>query len=184
MICEVSRPNFFDFGRFWGPPKSTQDLQNHAKRLRVSAIREKSNFFINKSSFEKIMIFNNCWTLKNHPKIIFLEVVILDETCFCSTSAPDFSPGPSWDDFWITFGALWDHFGIIFSWFSGPIGSTNVRDPWQMLTLHSGCTLWVNGLDVPFELTVWTQQPNNLTTQQPVHPTTPLNSARRIARSD
>ncbi len=115
----MSDPTFFDFGRSWGPSKSTPTLQKWLFCLSESTILEKSCFFIQKSSFKKNMIFHHFWTLKNHPKIGFLRVAILEHWCFFRRRLP-ISPqdppgttlGSLLDHFWMTFGLLLDHFGI------------------------------------------------------------------------
>ncbi len=64
----ASKAHFFDFDRFWGPPKSTPTLQKPWKRLRVSVIRDKSCFFVQHMRFEnkERTIFHKMLTLKNH----------------------------------------------------------------------------------------------------------------------
>ena len=59
---------FFDFGRFWGPPKSTLTLQKACFYLGESTVFKKSWFFYKKSVFQKNIIFDEFWTSKNHKK--------------------------------------------------------------------------------------------------------------------
>ena len=61
-------PHFFDFGRFWGPPKSTLTPQKRASRCSESTIFQKICFFIKKSLFLKNIIFHPFRTPKKHPK--------------------------------------------------------------------------------------------------------------------
>ena len=80
VICHVFKTDcflegpevtFFDFGRFWGPPKSTLTLQKAWFYLSESSMFKKSCFFIKKQGSKKTWFFINFGGLQitqNHLK--------------------------------------------------------------------------------------------------------------------
>ena len=101
---------FFNCCPFWGPPKSTLTSQKPWKRCRVSASRENSWFFMNKSRFWKNIIFHQIWSPKKHPKswkklpkvsprdLMFLSL-FLNITLGSQSALPDLHFEPSGIDF-------------------------------------------------------------------------------------
>ena len=107
------------------------------------------------------MIFHHFWTLKNHPKTLFLGVAFLRIFVFFGTRSGNLADrplGPLWDHFWSPFGPLWEPFGTTFWWFS-------------VSNWVNKCSRSLTNVDSAF----WTQ-PNNPTTQQSNNPTTQLSN--------